>query len=398
MNLSFSRLDLAQACSYPWTSGLVGYQREDEHRDFGSAVSSVAECLAVMGDAPYDAIAQCYHLSVAETHRLYSVGARIGDYLDGDEATWLKCETAFALDVRSGECRALGTRGRDYSDATEVEIPGSSDLEFNGVARDNYGKIIFRGLVVRDWKTGRYTIGKRPRDSGQMRALGLAAARTYGADEVCVQLAQADEDGVRVRSDVLTAWDLDGTLDWIREVHAATQRRGTDLPRPGAHCRDGYCSVLATCPATLAHERAVLGASVPRWAIVPHLESPEHAAYVRERARALEEVVKQLNDAIERFAATTPIPLPNGKHLRLVEQERETVDLSAAGAWDALVAQLGDRATDAVERKTSKSKIFDAAKSVAPKRGATALSEKIYDSLRACGALKVSTFATLKEV
>jgi len=384
---TFSKLGLAHHCVYPWTSG-TRWPRlpPSTFATFGSAVSQAAECIAVWGEAPVDAIAAANELSEADRKRLGYAAFHVGELLTAEAETdsWRKAETALAYDLRRRTGRELPRRhARDYSARRQHELVGTPDL----VRLTGAGE-----LVVRDWKTGRYRVGARPFEDHQLRALALAAARTYGHDAVVVELAQVDEHGVHIEQNVLDVFDLD-------EIHVelcamAERIEAQPIPVPGRWCSADYCPIVSECPATQRALEAVHGMVELKHPLSAQLTDLEHAAYVYERVAAVEAAVKAIREALKAFAEHEPIPAGNGKVYAQVEKTRKTIDLTPEGVM--ALSKYG--AADAIEQSVTRAALKRAVKSHAPRGKAAALERELMAALDEMGCVRESSYRTFTEI
>lgn len=365
---------------------------------YGSAVSSVAECLTVWGDAPVKEIAARYALDSKDALRL-SVGAgHLATLLEHErqEDSFQRAEVALAYNVETGTARELPCRDeRDYADAREGELWGS--LDHVRITHDKRtGEIV---LVVRDYKTGRYTMGKSPGRAGQLRAGAVAAAAWLGhTGPVVVELAQVDDKGVWIKFDWLDPFELcviHGELKALYEL--ITNQVGHDVPKPGAWCRALYCPIRANCPATEAAANAIVKAAEPPFPLTGWISSPEHAAYIRHRLAVLEAVLEERKHAINTFAETTPIPCEDGKVYAQREKQSRTLKIEAPGAVGVLRRHFGDHADDALDMKSSIAAIDRVARKVSPPRKGPALARKVFAELEEIGALYQSTWTKFEE-
>lgn len=381
---TFSRLDVASRCVFPWTGRLQWPKRPEKmEATLGTALHRAAECLAIFGVAPVGELAA--QLSDADGRTLRAMVGHVAELLEDEQGDrWRRAEVALAYDCASGRARELTTeQARDYSGRLPGELSGTPDLV--RVRADGL-------LVVRDWKTGRYKWGVRAGEQPQLRALGLAAASAYGADEVLVEIAQVDEDGVRRSDDLLDPFELDVISDELRELLARIGA-AQEPPRPGYWCAGAYCPVVATCPATLRLMQAIAGASELRHPITTKFTSPEHAAYVLERLAAAEAAIEVYRHAAQEYARERgPIPMANGKLWGpMMFDGRESIDLSAPGAVAAIERHLGAFGTEtAIERRTSKLALEAAARSEQTKRGESVKKVRaLLEELRKLGAIKI---------
>ena len=387
---SLSRLDVADICVFPWQGRAVWPKRvSGRFATFGTATSLAAQCVAVWGDAPVDAIADVNGLNAEDRQKLLTFTADVRRKLAEEAATtvWRKAEVALGYDVVTGIGRELTVKkkDRDYFETGEDEQSGTPDLV-----------TMFAGgrLRVTDYKSGRYKRGHRPGKTLQLRALAAAAASAYGVGEVEVELVQIDDDGsIREPSpvDVLDEFDLAGVAEDLR----ALRRRiagPAEAPRPGWWCTGRYCPVVATCPATAKALLAIDRASELRFPLSIALESAEHAGYVLERLDAVEKAVDTIRQAVKDYAKRYgPVPVGDGKvYGPILMDGRESVDLTVAGAEDLIRQVLGEAAVEAVvEKSTSKAAIERYAKATQEKRGAGVNKARdLYALMRESGVLR----------
>jgi len=390
---TFSRLDLARHCLYPWTGGVKWPPfRSSPAACYGSAVSLVAQGLADGATPAVAALAKSIGLSDEDTERLIWAEVFLRRLLEGeDDDQWRKAEVTLALDPDTGVARELGAGsslpGESWKLAADGEMTGTPDLV--RMTRDGI-------LVVRDYKTGQYMKFADPSKSGQLRALALAAARIYQcAGSVVVELAQVDDDGVVIRSATFDAFDLDAIGCELAEMY-----RRLDEPAklcPGRHCTAHFCPMLDVCPATKQTALAVTKAAELAHPLTVDLISPEHAAYVRERLLVAKAFIADLEAGLKSYATHTPIPLGDGRVWGAREQKRESIKMDA-GAAAVLAEHLGpDGAAIAIEQSTSKAAIHRAVMSVTERGGGAALEKSVLAALRAAGALRESTWVKFEE-
>lgn len=385
---TFSYVELAFSCPYPWSGVHEWPERaRSSYAEFGGAVSDVAECLAVWGDAPVDSIADAHQLSSTDRRRLRLAKDHLSEHLASCDHQWRKPETALAYSPTSGKAWEIGGKGRDYSNASDTDLCGTPDL----VACTSSGQ-----LIVTDWKTGQYKRGHRPIDTPQLRALGLAAARCYGHDSVLLQLVQVDDDGLIITEDLVGPWEFNETAYQLREMVALIDAVPS-IPRPGHWCRSCYCPIVAECPATHRALEAALNATQLRFPLTTEIEGPDHAVYLRERIGAAKLALETLGHAVDRFARKTPFPTREGHIYGLRESSSERIDLGVPGALECIREALGGDADDALDFKTSKAAIRRALKGKVANGDVAGTMRVIMAELTGLGAVRVSTSARYEE-
>jgi len=384
---SASKLDLAYRCTFPWTGRVRWPPRTaSAAADYGTAVSRVAEALVCDTKADVTELA----LDEAARKRLAGAAILLKAHLELDDDAERVAELALAYHVADGTARPLVSKGpRDYSDVRPGELVGTLDL----LRHRRDGR-----YCVRDWKTGRYMRGVRPLDSGQLRFLGLAAARHLDVQEIDIELAQVDDDGIFVSPpDTLDAFTLAGVADELRELWARIEAGG--VPVPGRWCAEHYCPIASECPATKAALAAIDKATELRFPLSGEFQSDEHAAYVRERLQAVSKFVEIRDAELLEYLKRGPIPIGGGRVWGLREHTRESIALDVAGAADRLRAALGEFGFGvAVEQKTSKAAIHRAAVGQASKRGeAKRIEDALFEELRGLGAVRESVYTKAEE-
>jgi hypothetical protein len=287
-------------------------------------------------------------------------------------------EVTYAWDYTCDTGRVLGhSLGRDYSKAAPTEFVGTADL------------VEVAGGIVRVWdyKTGFYSVEP---DTWQLRMLGLAAARAHGVDEAEVGIAKVRDDGKVVPVTVrLSAMQLDGDALAL-EMLAGKLAKLQGVPAPalnvleGDHCR--YCPGKPRCPAKTALIQALPVAVSAKPSAEMTLEQAGKAWDFIQRAR---KVLDDMEEKIGELAEDQPIPLPDGRVLKVVEKSRESID--ATVAWGVIARDYStDLATKAVEQKATKASIKRALGKDAPaalkaieREGGIA--EKVYTAVEPVG-------------
>lgn len=384
---TFSKLDLAARCTFPWTSGITWpkVERPNAYRGIGRAMSDAARCLAVLGDYPHAEIVAAHELTPADARKLQACALHVRELLNEEAETdrWRCAEVALAFDLATGQARELQQEHeRDYSGLGRTECGGRFDL----VRMRSDGVV-----VLRDWKMGRYTWGHRPGEAFQMRAYGLSVARAYGTSSVLVEYAQVDDDGIRRTADLLDEFELAVIAAELRQLYERVSG-APEPPKQGAWCRDAYCPILAVCPATRNTMAEVAQAAELRFPLTIEFQGPEHVAYALERLEVAKAVLDTIREAAKEWArANGPVPMASGKLWGAVQHDgKESIDLSVDGAVEAIEQYLGPFAVaSAIERKTSKSALETTAKKLQTARGeGVKATRALFDRLRELGALK----------
>lgn len=231
--LTASKLDIATACVWPWSSGVEWPDTPTSYSArLGKAFHAYAEHEGKRG---LHGIIVEHGLTPAQVRKLHALCA--------SWETWWKTfpvapvrglETKVQYEPMVGSADLLETRGeRDYSQAWRTAIVGTAD-----VVQADGGSV-----HVLDYKTGRWA--PMPRESWQMRFLGLAFARVYDAEQVTATIVTLSEkEGLREWSHTYTPDELRETEDTLRRVHLSLAER--PQPNPGDHCR--WCPVRGMCP------------------------------------------------------------------------------------------------------------------------------------------------------
>lgn len=380
---SASKLELAEHCVYPWSSGVRWPKREPMSADqrYGLAFHDLAAAMAA-GSADIPAIITARQLTGAEEKRLEATADHLAEVLLLDQAAATpEAEVAYVYDVDTGAIeraadRWAGGPGRVY---------GAADLVFE--RQDGV-------YVVRDWKTGHRARGRSPGQTPQLRFLGMVAGALAGFSTVRVELAFVDEEGVEVVGEQLDALDLGavegelaGLVDRIKEP---------PTPRPGPWCERYYCPLRASCPATLAALAHVDG-ELQRFPLLGAFQSAEHAAFVRHRLPVLQALLDERQADIEEYSKHYgPLPVEDKPGMVWGPREqpgRERIEASPA-ALKILRSKLSAEGAEvAIEKSISKASIERGVKrdvtAAGGKRGAaTKMLTPLLEELRAAKAVK----------
>lgn len=206
--------------------------------------------------------------------------------------------------------------------------------------------------VVRDWKMGWQEDLAPAAEHLQLRIYVAAALLALGKPRGRGELWHWD--GVRWRVDFVEM-DWLGAQEVLDEAHML-RTDGHEARK--AHTRDGtlprlavgrwctWCPAQRACPALTGGLLSVLRGDVLP---VPVAElTPEQAGRAYELVRQLKARLIGLEADLESIAERTPVPLPDGKMLRLQQVERTTIDVEKAAPW--LAKRFGVEVPQAAER------------------------------------------------
>ena len=280
-----------------------------------------------------------------------------------------RCEVAYAYDPETTAARELGEdldRGYAAHGLARHEIGGTADLV--AILNDDT-------VLVLDWKTSLPIYLPTVTVSRQLRFLALAACRAYGLTKAKVGYWFISADGFREEIEDLDVFDLAEIASQVRRTVArivAAQAEETPNVAMGDQCR--WCRSKEYCPA----QRATIGALV-------HLSTtPLTRKQVGEAYLFWEQVKDRMHDieeAFKAFAREAPLELPDGRVLREIQVEKDSLDTDIAYA--VLHNRFsGEVADTAMEKVITKASITRALRKVAG-RGELASMER--DALRAIG-------------
>lgn len=382
---SASKLGLSMRCSYPWSPNAPAWPAytSSEAAEHGNAVHALAD--SIVNGRQHDTTpeAEAYRKPIAHAlERLSDLARAIGQ---NDELE-IKSERAIAWQAHTGKSRYVTTPShRAYPVANRGELMGTADLI-----------IIAPGYaMVADWKSGRGAREEAAADSWQLKMLGLALARLLGLDSVDIALVHLEPHDFYIDRATLDIWDLDAAETSLEGLVDELER-GIQEPVPGPHCRNSYCPVISTCPATRAAVTRVEEQMRTRLPMLAEIEDDEQARAWRVGLKLVDEYVKsakaRLNDYV---SARGAIELAPGLWYGVRKQTRDSIDLSKPGAVAAVLESVGPSALD---YSTSKEAIERAAKAAQEKRGDGARkAAELVERLREMGAVKESTFSTPRE-
>lgn len=368
-----SSLGLARHCSFPWSSGITWPKVPmSSAAAYGSALHSAAEHIAEHGASEWREVAAelaaSHELSASEARDLALDVEAVAELLqlDGTCEQWTEVPLAYC--PATGTARRLPSSGkRDYSASIAGEICGTADMI------TSYSDE--RGLVVRDWKTGRYRRGHDPAADPQMRAYALAVARLHGAASIGVEYALVSGGAVELRRGRLDALELDLVAAELRAVVASVA--GPPAPVPGCHCYEQWCPIVADCP---RGQSAVAAVQAPATAI----ESNDQAAATLDAIETCEAALVQLRAALNAWALASPVALSGGRIYGAAQHSRKSI--AATPAALAALEALG--LSGAVAHSVSFAALARAAKE---RQGAVTEREAVA-ALAAIGAVKESNY------
>jgi len=344
----------------------------------GDADAARATALAtVPADAPHRAT--CESIDVADLLAL--TGADVGTVEVGVQLDWDPWADDGGEFVSAAQHRAYRT---DPS-----RIYGTSDWIVT--APDGAVTVIdFKGSERND----------PAREHAQLAFYALAVARARGLATIGVALVYVHEDGHLYADRAhLDEWDLSAAaarlLDtWVRVTAA---RAEVDAGRPvgtstGGHC--ARCPAMASCPSMVSLVRE-LATNPPAAETLPSL-SDEAAGEAWVKLAMVKAVVDRMDAALRQRAMRAGLPLPDGRRLMPCDTTRRTVD--ARRALPVLRELVGDRAESVVEQSVPSTAVDSLASEVAKASGEKikAVKTRVWDALRAAGAVRDSTYPVLR--
>lgn len=264
---------------------------------------------------------------------------------------------------------------------TERELRGSLGM---GVRLAGHPDLVGfdpnRKATIIDWKSG-----SRDRDySAQLKGYALLSTgnrspEATAADLVTVWLRTREADVLPVTVGELRAWGK-ALAKRIRDA-------GPDGERiPGEHCE--YCPARDTCPKRMEHMGSAL--ALLRGPEGTYALDRDNLAYVYPLLSQFEAVIDRVRQlARESVAANGPIPLPDGRELRLEETRTRDIDVPAAWRFDGMpdIMDLLDGGTVSI----SVPKLMQVVADAAPKGSKGEVLEAFEKKLIEGGVLRVET-------
>jgi hypothetical protein len=283
-------------------------------------------------------------------------------------------EITYAWNWHTGKARRLGEAlDRNYERATPDEYVGTSDN----------ARVVGNRAIVDDYKSGWKEV---PPDSWQMKANALMVARANGCTEAETIIWRIKEDGsVYPTSALWSDFDLDLIADELvglaRRLEAASKPEDLKICE-GQHCT--YCPATLYCPAKRQAVTALASlAPYESPGLVPVEKLGEAWAQMKTAQAFLERVEIALRDC----ARATPLPLPDGRVLKEVLKQRDSINPEMV---HKTIADLcgADVAAKIVEKKVTKKRITEVLGKDA---------RKVFDALRERGAITVEEDLRVEE-
>jgi hypothetical protein len=302
-----------------------------------------------------------------------------------------RSEVAFALNLHTGEARALGVgMDRAYPDLGPSWIYGTADLEGRGPSDE---------MVIVDRKSFDPNV-KRAAENDQLHTLAVAAAHAHDVADATVAIWHE----VRpLDVHAMDAFDLDAYLGELREVAKAADtararvRQGLGVIfKTGSHCR--WCDAFHDCP-----EQKALAVQVSNDEVSSRIEmsipfrDDEQAADAYELMNRLGMMHKRLKSAL--IARATEKPFKTRGNMMFGAYLAEGNDkLDGDIVYDTIREMHGQNVADAaVERKATKKRIKDALSFVAGKGQGAATERNVLAEVKKRGGISNKTKTTVGE-
>jgi hypothetical protein len=300
--VTLSKMALLAECG-AWARADAEWHEHSMYEAEGNAIDKpFAEYIRTGGNA--------FAFTAVDDDKLVAIWRATLDWLRANYRVGMRAQVVFAYDARTGKGReiepAFDAPERFYAIAewrarhgiAEHEVCGSADLVYMGV--DDGGAFV----AVDDLKV---RLGPEVKDAtAQLSGLALAACRAYGVDRARIRTLEASERGITPIEQWLDDWDLSEFAGVMSERLAGVE---TAQPNPGEWCTDRYCPHIASCSAkqqdiAIAETLVPVDALVRRRSDMPltlTIQSPDHAADILARAKAIERVAKMAKDAVEKY-------------------------------------------------------------------------------------------------
>jgi hypothetical protein len=283
----------------------------------------------------------------------------------------IKPELAIGWNLDTDQGRIIGSMLDRHYDAQEGELCGTADLFIRQGDR----------LSIIDWKSG------VSYDWWQLQTLAVLAYKATGVSDITMTIVRLGEKPMHRDCDLL---DLDGWAEEIKHVaaqiiNAFIQIQAGQAPNVSAGEWCQYCPALRACPRTALVRYVSTD-------LEPYKDTQGLTLDQVGKAWAFIQNAKQaiavIEEDIKAIAKQELIPLPDGKVLKMVEQQRQYLD----GAI-----------TEKVLRESFGPEI--AAKVCKPSATFTELNktlkkdaERAIDMIRAAGGVEIKTSMTAKEL
>lgn len=385
MRASASRLPLIMSCAYPARDDVRVPESTSAAGDRGTARHRIleAELVARLTLATGPVLVEGAAGLEDPVTFVQNAGAWLGALLSQAATGQVQAERIFVYDVQTGRVRSSSHK-RSHDDPHHKH-----DREIRCIADVMWTHMDGR-VFVDDYKTGQIRNVESAADNWQMRALGLAAARTHGVDSVTVRVIAVDDDGrCRVASEAaLEPWDLDEIAAALREL---AERVPTAQPTPGTWCRRKWCALAGLCPATVDVASKAIAPVLPdppteaSYPIIATPLSPTHAAYLLVVLDLVKAFGAELEKNLKSYAKEHPIPTGEGRTWGPVLSPTTSIETSDA-AIALLTSALGTHATEALG--ITKAGIERAARLCTKRGEGAAKAREIMAALEAIGAVK----------
>lgn len=300
--VTLSKMALLAACG-AWARADAEWNEHSMYEAEGNAIDKpFAEYVRTGG--------QAYAFTAVDNDKLVAIWRATLNWLRTNYRVGMRSQVVFAYDARADKGREIepsfDAPDRFYAIAewrarhgiAEHEVCGSADLVYMGI--DDGGPFV----AVDDLKV---RLGPEVKDATeQLSGLALAACRAYGIDRARIRTLVASERDVTPIEAWLDEWDL---ADFAGKVNERLARVEESEPAPGEWCTDRYCPHIAACSAKQQDVSSV-EALIPVDAIVRRrgdmpltlaIQSPDHAADIFARAKAVERVAEMLKKAVEKY-------------------------------------------------------------------------------------------------
>lgn len=380
MKLSISRLPLLAACQY-FARDDVEHVESPPSDDATFGTAGHALCARYIEGANVDpfSVAEEYGLGNADADMLSAAWAHAKTWIDKNRRpSWLaEARVAYQVATDTGRILERSERHRDYADIGPGVLPGTADIVDRAP----------RHVTIGDWKFSR-GLSASPtathRDL-QLHGYGLAVARAENAERATLLKLRVTQDALFEEGHTLDDFELDAAATQIRGL---IDRVPGAEPKPGVHCGELWCPARATCPAVHDGMGQIIpaGALTRRMRLSLDVESDEHAEWMLGVLAGMPEAIDAIEQRIREYADRRGgIRLSDGRIYRKAYVRKEKVNLSAAGAVDAL-RRLGAEEAITVKRSVT----WDAIKRI----GGRDLERRAREELRAIGATQDSGYET----
>lgn len=381
-NPSASSWDRIMRCAPSGVTELVQIKRSHARADHGTKVHKYASLCLLMGpeEAGKAMLAAGTDPELVAKLVTVDVKARLEERLG--KAVQFRSEHPMAIDMATLQSRHLPAgQERDYSDCSNVEIPGTWDLFWEG---EEY-------LDCIDFKTSQL-FGARELLSEHSWQLNIGL--------LCWNQARMTPD-TKKRRKVIVHWDddmnwtlaseevtpeyLTAAMDALWRKLAEIREDDPQQHQAGSHCK--FCPKYDRCPATtdLLRSMVVASGNADADALVRG-KSAADAVRIVKRIKAL---AAELDERMKDYARHSPIDMGNGKVYREVPCQRSAVDTSSEKAM-SLIHEFGADEAVVYESKATAASL----QKILGKKKFEALMAK----LREADGIKVTRWTQLKEV